>query len=78
MNSRIDLSLYAKKGQGTTIVVSKKVVPLAVDRNRIKRLIREAVRHLELENYQVKAIVKKNFADAKMTQVKDRIAALLK
>ena len=68
-----------KDGLGKpTIVVSKKVAPLAVDRNRIKRLIREAVRHMELTNRQIKIVVKKNFADAKMTQVKDRIAALLK
>lgn len=57
--------------------MSKKVAPLAVDRNRIKRLIREAVRQLALGDYQVKAIVKKNFADAKMTQVKDKIKELL-
>ncbi len=59
------------------IIVSKKVAPLAVDRNRIKRLIREAVRNLALEDYQIKAVVKTNFADAKMSEVKTQIAKAL-
>lgn len=61
-----------------TISVSKKVVPKAVDRNRIKRLVKEALRNLEIRSPHLKVLVKKNFADAKMTQVKDELAVLLK
>jgi ribonuclease P protein component len=60
------------------VVVSKKVAARAVDRNRIKRLIKEALRQIMVENYTLKIIVKKNFASAKMAEVKDELAALLK
>ncbi len=59
------------------IVVSKKVAPKAVDRNRIKRLIKESLRSMDLGK-SLKIIVKKNVADAKMLQIKDELAALLK
>jgi len=60
-----------------TIVVSKKVAARAVDRNRIKRLIKEALRQIMTENYMLKIIVKNNVADAKMTQVKNQLSTLL-
>ena len=53
------------------VVVSKNVAKKAVDRNRIKRIIREAQRkvNLPVSNYTV--IVKKNIADLKTDQVKE-------
>lgn len=59
------------------IVVSKKVAPRAVDRNRIKRLIKEAIRQIMTENYSLKIIVKKNVADAKMAEVANQLSALI-
>lgn len=68
-----------KRGkEDLTIVVSKKVAQKAVDRNRMKRLIKEALRSLDNTHPSLKVIVKKNFANAKMGQVRDYLATLLK
>jgi len=64
-------------GEKLTIVVSKKVAPLAVDRNRVKRLIKEALRQMAMDSSSLKIIVKKNIADAKMAQVKDELTTML-
>ena len=50
------------------MVISKKVAPRAVDRNRIKRLFRQAARKIQLTRELV-IIVKKNIKDLKMQQV---------
>lgn len=72
-------SLVLKSGkEDLTIVISKKVAQKAVDRNRMKRLIKEALGSLEGAHPNLKVIVRKNFANAKMAQVKDYLAALLK
>ena len=72
-------SLVVKRGkEDLTIVVSKKVAPKAVDRNRMKRLIKEALRSFDNNYPNLKVIVRKNFANAKMAQVKDYLATLLK
>lgn len=50
------------------VVISKKVAPKAVDRNRIKRLFMEAARKIQLKGELV-IIVKENIKDFKMHQV---------
>jgi len=50
------------------VVVSKKVAPKAVDRNRIRRLFMEAARKIQLTGELV-IIVKENIKDLKMHQV---------
>ena len=64
-------------GKNLIVAVAKKVAPKAVDRNRIKRLIKEAMREVNLEGT-LKIIVKTNISDAKMAQVKVELMALLK
>ncbi len=60
----------------STIVVSKQTAKRAVDRNRIKRLIREAQRELKLPQNLV-IIVKKNIADLKKDQIKKELQQLI-
>ena len=59
------------------IVVSKKVAKKAVDRNRIKRIIKEAIRKLEIEKKPT-IIVRTNIANLKTHQVTDKLLKLLK
>ena len=54
-----------------SIIVSKNVAKKAVDRNRIKRIIREAQRKINLPASNHTVIVKKNIADLKTDQVKE-------
>ncbi|MBI2598869.1 ribonuclease P protein component [Candidatus Curtissbacteria bacterium] len=75
-----DFTLVIKKGSqnaGITIVVSKKVAKLAVDRNRIKRLFKEALRSLGLGSAGLVIIVKKNIAEYKTSQIKDELKTRL-
>ncbi len=58
------------------VVVSKKVAPKAVDRNRIKRLISEALRGQAIFKGELLVIVKKNIAPLKKDEVKDRLFKL--
>lgn len=67
-----------KDATSLTIAVSKAVAPKAVDRNRIKRLIKEALLSLNAAGSSFKVIVKKNFADAKMQDVKRELSIFLK
>jgi len=60
-----------------TIVVTKKVAKRAVDRNRIKRILKEAVRSINLTG-EVKIIVKNNIAAYKENQAEEALARLLK
>jgi len=62
------------------VVVSTKVSKLAVDRNRIKRLLREAVRHLLqtiLPGYDCIIIAQKNFSEKKEFMIEKNLKALL-
>lgn len=59
------------------IVISKKIAKKAIDRNRIKRIIREAQRNIKAENIK-RIIIKKNIADLKSTQIAENLARLLK
>ncbi|MEX2028273.1 MAG: ribonuclease P protein component [Candidatus Curtissbacteria bacterium] len=60
------------------IVISKKIARLAVDRNRIKRIFKEALASINLEGQGVTVIIKKNIAQSKKGQVVKEIEALLK
>lgn len=71
----VDLTVKTGQNSGLKIIVSKKVAPLAVSRNRIKRLIRESVAGLGVKDPALKVIVKNNFEDAKMPEVKKAIEA---
>ena len=73
-----DFALYFKElGAKIDIIVTKKVAPRAVDRNRIKRLIKEALQHLNSKNG-LKIIVRRNIAGLKEQEVQSKIAQLLK
>lgn len=60
------------------IVISKKIARLAVDRNRIKRLFREALTSINIEGQAVTVIIKKNIAESKKGQIVKDIENLLK
>ncbi len=60
------------------IVISKKIARLAVDRNRVKRLFREALREIDTFEDNVTIIVKKNISDHKMRQVQKVLEKWLK
>ena len=68
-----DFDLLLKEkiiGSGIGIVITKKVAPRAVDRNRIKRLIRESIREVEGKlDGNIVVVVKKNFAGYKKERV---------
>lgn len=58
-------------------IVSKKVAPKAVDRNRIKRLVAQAMGENQSLQAEVIVIVKKNIATLKKDQVKAKLTKLL-
>lgn len=60
-----------------TTIVSKKVAPRAVDRNRIKRLVAQAMGENQSLQAEVIVIVKKNIATLKKDQVKAKLTKLL-
>lgn len=60
-----------------TIAVSKKVAKRAVDRNRIKRIIREALRKNDTLKEPAVFILKKNIASLKSYQVEQLIKEVL-
>jgi len=60
----------------TRIVVSKAVSKLAVERNRIRRTIKEALRSMGCTGPLV-IIVKKNIANLKMQEVKQKLENVL-
>ena len=57
------------------VVVPKKSVKLAVRRNRIKRIVREAIRHLikegKIPNYDIVVVVRKDISDMKSYDIED-------
>ena len=61
----------------TSLVVSKNVAKKAVDRNRIKRIIKEAQRKLNLPASNYTLIVNKNIASLKTYQVQEILSKLL-
>lgn len=60
-----------------TIAVSKKIAARAVDRNRIKRIIKEALRKTDNLNVSLTIIVKKNIAGLKSYQVAEKLKKIL-
>lgn len=60
------------------VTVSKKVAPRAVDRNRIKRLVGESLRHQSIYNGELIIIVNKNIANLKKNQVEAKLIKLFK
>ncbi len=72
-----DFTLVIKKGTPkTVIVISKKVAKLAVDRNRIRRIFKEALRSLNFKD-QATVIVKKNIAQYNKDQIQKTLEKLL-
>lgn len=61
----------------SSVVVSKNVAKKAVDRNRIKRVVKEALRQLKLRE-QPTIIIRTNLANLKTQQIKDKLAKLIK
>lgn len=51
------------------VVVTKKVAPRAVDRNRIKRLVFESLRKLDMIEGELVVVVKKNLAKLKTQEI---------
>ena len=75
--------LIAKREKGifkTATVVSKKVAARAVDRNRIRRLVTEAI-HTNLDKIKFQGflivIAKQNIAEFKKNQIESRILKLI-
>lgn len=60
----------------TRIVVSKKIAKKAVERNRIKRIIRQALKNLNVQN-SLTIIVKKNLASLKSKEIQEKLSQLL-
>lgn len=73
-----DLVINFKKALNRPqIVISKKVSKKAVERNRTKRIIREALRDLNLRKLNIRIIVKNNIAYLKKDQVRKIISQIL-
>ena len=60
------------------VVVSKAVSKKAVERNRIRRIVKEAIRKLDLQEKKLKIIVKNNIASLKSYEVAEELKKLLK
>ena len=61
-----------------TCVITKKIAPKAVDRNRIKRLVRQALANQTKIKVKAKVVVKKNVAPLKAAVVEKEIEELFK
>lgn len=66
-----------KSQEKNTIIVTRKVAKRAVTRNRIRRLIRESLRSIGLDE-NLTVIVKKDLSALKMVQVKRKLEKVLK
>ena len=62
---------------GAKFIISKKVVPHATSRNRIKRLLRVALKQEKGAGGQIVVIVKKDIADLKAYEVSAKLKKLL-
>lgn len=60
------------------ISISKKVVKKAVDRNRIKRLIAEALRGQNIFRGELAIFVKSNLSNLKMDELKGKLFELIR
>ncbi|MEK9147112.1 MAG: ribonuclease P protein component [Patescibacteria group bacterium] len=71
------LKFHEGKGVKNTIAVSKNVAKKAVDRNRIKRITREAARQIANMPTGYTVIIRKNIAGLKTPQIKEMLEKLL-
>ena len=76
-------NFFIKSYEGTRndklrIVVSKKVAPKAVSRNRIKRIIKEALKKMNLPQNNFTIIVRNNVEGYKSQKVEEELKQLLK
>lgn len=69
--------LVRKSKSKANIIVTKKVAPKAVDRNRIKRIVRVSLESLNIKKGEFQIIVKRNIAGYKSNQVKGIISQLI-
>ena len=72
------LGQNTKAPRKVTIVITKKVAPRAVDRNRIRRVVKEALKENVPVQGHIKIIVKNNLANLKMQEVSKKLTPLLK
>lgn len=75
-----DLVLIFEKNPGTlrlTVIVTKKIAPRAVDRNRIKRLLKESFKKFTQLEGEVKIIVKSNLSGLKLNDVFEKLEPLV-
>ena len=76
-----EIVLIFKKGPKifkTAVIITKKIAPKAVDRNRIKRIISEALRErINQKEGGLTLIVKKNIAHFKKQEVSTIIERLI-
>ena len=78
-----NFSLYCIKAEGLkfAIGVSKKMLPRAVDRNRVKRILREIVRSYvkssNLQDHHIFIIAKSTVLSVDFTELKNEVEQLL-
>lgn len=78
-NQKFELILKAGSEPKLGVVVSKKVAKKAVDRNRIKRMIHEALKEKIVNlGSPLIIILKANLASQKMPEIKKDLETLLK
>ncbi len=77
--NKSDFGLIYKKNLKSklTIVITKKIVPKAVSRNRIRRLIKEVLRKINLKG-DLKIIVKQDLSGLKLQDVKKNLEPQIK
>lgn len=71
-----DFILIFRKNESTTrpiIVITKKIAPKAVARNRIKRLIREVLRSKLKAKGKLKIIVRNDISNLKLAEVSKQL-----
>lgn len=62
-----------EKSLSAAIIVSKKIAPRAVDRNRIKRMVSESLKNKLETGTDMIIVVKKNVADLKNNEITEKI-----
>ncbi len=74
-----DFSLiYQKSDKPLQIVVSKRVAKKSVDRNRIRRIFKEALKEIGAKEVQIKIIVRQNIAGTKSGELAEKLKQLIK
>ncbi len=58
------------------VVITKKVAQRAVDRNRIRRIFKEALKSHDFKKNQIRVIVRKNIAGLKSQELEQRLKIL--